>query len=188
MPAGGQVAARRQSSSDQCAEIVMRPLASAQAVEEWASSARPGEIFIYHSGDRLVQSLPAVTAARSLHDRGEVLLFQKKLGPGQYDYCIQKRANAERQLSAGQLAGRPVGTAIDQEEYDQLIAVLRRLANFKLPCPTNRELAQLAELKDAESVRYRLTQLSIAGVIIIRTPPQGPRVITIAASGRSTAQ
>lgn len=178
---------RRQLVGAEPCETVTRPIASAEAVEEWARRARPGDTFVYHSGGFLVKSLPAVTAARSLVDRGEALFFQRKLGPGQYDYCIQKRANAERQLSAGQLAGRQVGTAIDQEEYDQLMAVLRRLANFKLPCPTNRELAEMAELKDAESVRYRLTQLSIAGVIGVRTPPQGPRVITITASGRSTA-
>lgn len=184
MPAGGQT-----RTADAAAQTEpMRPLATAQAVEEWASRARPGETFVYHSGAFLVQSLPAVTAARSLVDKGEAIFFQRKLGPGQYDYCIQKRANAERQLSAGQLAGRQVGTPVDAEDYERLMAVLRRLANFRMPCPPNAELAQLAKLRDARGVRYRLQQLESGGLIRITTPTDCRRVITILASGKSTAR
>lgn len=166
----------------------MKAFSGAEAVEEWARKARPGETLVYHSGAFLVKSLAAVRAADALIERGEAIPVQVRIGPGQFDYCLQKRANAERQLSAGAINGRKVGSAIDAEEYEQLLAVLRRLANFKQACPSNKELARLAELKDAESVRYRLTQLSIAGVIAVRTPPQGVRVVTIVASGRSTAK
>jgi hypothetical protein len=46
----------------------------------------------------------------------------------------------------------------------------------------------MAGLKDAESARYRLGLLAACGRINVRTPVQGPRLVTIVASGRSTAR
>jgi hypothetical protein len=164
------------------------PAITADAVNGWAAEAKPGETFIYHSGAFLVQSLASVAAARALVARGEALFIQRRTGPGQFDYMIQKRRNAEgRPISCASVEERAPGTTVD-EEVEQLMAVLRRLASFGKPCPTNRQLAELAMLKDAESARYRLTQLSIAGRIKVEMPPQGVRVITIVSSGRSTAR
>lgn len=166
---------------------------SGDAVKEWARRARPGEVLVYYSGAFLVKAMPAVRAADALIAAGEVIPIQKKLGPGRYDYSIQKRRNAERQLSAGALGGsataRRVGVAVDGEELERLMAVLRRLANFRLPCPVNAELARLAQLKDAEAARYRLKLAEEQGLIRVRVPtPGAQRVVTIIASGRSTAR
>lgn len=160
------------------------------AIAEWVARARPGERFVYFTGSFLLQTMPAVVAARRLADRGEVLTLQQRRPDARIDYFMQKRANVERRALSSSAVEGPSRTAVGRadEESELLMAVLRRLANLGQACPTNRQLAEAAELKDAESARYRMSLLSIAGRIRVETPPQGPRVITIVSSGRSTAR
>lgn len=172
--------------------------APAQAVEHWAKAARPGERFVYFTGPALVRSLPVVDAVERLKMLGEVLTVQQRRGPHLFDYLVIKRRNVEPPpLSAAAVGargssvsrpGHPTGASQSlSDDLEDLMAVLRRHANLGRECPSNAELARLAGLKDAESARYRLAQLATCGRIAVRTPPQGPRVVTIVSSGRSTA-
>lgn len=157
-------------------------------VTDWFRRALPGEALAYFTGRYLVKDDPRVKAADRLIAAGLVLAVQQKLGAGVYEYRIVKRRNAEpAPLSRAGVEEKAPKTHTD-DESEQLIAVLRLLANRGQMCPTNAALADLACLKDAESARYRLNQLSIAGRISVVTPPQGPRVVTIVSSGRSTAR
>ncbi len=159
-----------------------------QAALEWARHARPGEKFIYFTGPALIQALPVVDTARKLHEAGEVIFVQERAGPGIRHYLMLKRRNAEPKVLSRAAIDTPVpGTRVD-EDLEDLMAVLRRLANLGLECPTNSKLADMAGLKDAESARYRLGLLAACGRINVTTPVQGPRIVTIVASGRSTAR
>jgi hypothetical protein len=190
-------------------------LVSPDDLQQWLATAAPGEAFTYFIGAMLVPGMAIVVAARAASERGEVILTQRRREDRLFDYLATKRRNAERSLGGESLCGDPRqanrgsranqplsrsgvdcsgsrafgrGVADADEEKEWLMAVLRRLASFGKPCPTNRELAAIAQLKDAESVRYRLGLLAAEGRIKIHTPPQGPRVVTIVASGRSTAR
>jgi len=166
------------------------PRASCAAdVCEWSAAALPGDKLIYHSGGFLPRS-EAVAEVRRLESIGEILFVQSRIAPGQVDYIAIKRRNAEaRGLPAASPRTEYRGVDVETEEgAEALLAVLRRLANLGRTCPTNRELAELAILKDAESVRYRMGLLSAAGRIEVATPQQGARVVTICSSGRKTAR
>lgn len=158
-----------------------------EAAFEWASKARPGERFVYFTGSALSQSLPVVAAARKLEAAGEVLFLQERKAPGVRDYIMQKRRNVEPPvLSRAGIEERAPGTRVD-DDLEDLMAVLRRLANLGLECPSNAKLAEMAGLKDAESARYRLGLLGTCGRVNVKTLVQGQRIVTIVASGRSTS-
>lgn len=176
MPGGGGIAARVAASA-----------VSAEAALEWARHAKPGEKFIYYTGPCLIQALPVVAAARQLHEAGEVIFVQERRGPGVRDYVMLKRRNAEpvRPASRGPAFERAPGCKVD-DDLEDLMAVLRRLAAKGLECPSNARLADMAGLKDAESARYRLTVLQSTRRIEVKTTSAGQRIITIVASGLST--
>lgn len=161
---------------------------SAAALAEWVRRAEPGQRLVYFTGSALIQSLDVVKEARRLEAVGAVLLTQQRRVDRLFDYQVTRRRNADRPIPARggiRQGGRP--TALVDEESERLLAVLRRLASFARPCPTNAELAKLAALKDGEAVRYRLGLLEKGGRIRIGGPAEGPRVVTIVASGRSTS-
>jgi hypothetical protein len=160
---------------------------TAEAALEWARHARPGEKFVYFSGAVLIEALPIVAAVRKLHDCGEVLFVQERRGESVRDYCIIKRRNVEPARPRSRGVARS-GYWVGDEQLEDLMAVLRRLAARGLDCPGNARLAEMAGLKDAESARYRLGLLAQAGRIEVRTPPEGPRIVTITATGLSTGE
>lgn len=167
-------------------EAVASTAVNAAAVEDWASRASPGDELTYFIGPRLLQ-VPAVRAARRLEAAGEVLFFQRRKGPGLFEYVMQRRRNVERKpLSRAGVEERAQGCRFD-DELEDLMAVLRRLATLELECPSNKRLAEMAGLKDSESARYRLGLLGQQGRISVRTPLEGSRVITIISTGHSTA-
>jgi hypothetical protein len=165
-------------------EAVTAIAVSAEAALEWARHARPGEKFVYFTGPALIQALPVVAAARRLHDLGEVIFVQERRGPGTRDYVMLKRRNAEpqRPSSRGEAFERAPGCKVD-DELEDLMAVLRRLAARALECPSNKQLADMAGLKDSESARYRLGLLAQAGRIEVRTRAEGARIVTIVSTG-----
>jgi len=174
-------------------DLATHPLAkaSAEMIRLWGDTAQPGDEIVYHEGAFLVKQLPTVRAADALIAAGEALPIQQKLGPSLFQYRLQKRRNAERVLSAAKAGNRGAATGftVDDEEVEQLMAVLRRLANFSKRCPPYRELAELAQLRGGpEAARYRMKLLVKAERIRVHTPDEGPLVVTIVSSGRSTAK
>jgi hypothetical protein len=158
------------------------------ALHAWLDQAAPGDSFTYFVGSYLVPGMAIVAAARAASDRGAVLLTQRRREDRLFDYLATKRRNAEPVAAPARrgVSRGPCGVADEEKEW--LMAVLRRKASLSLPCPTNRQLAEEAQLKDAESVRYRLGLLQQEGRIAIQWIDADRRVITIVASGRSTAR
>jgi hypothetical protein len=146
---------------------------SAEAVTEWNRTAVAGDVLVYFTGCGLIKSLPAVIAADRLHEKGEVSFFQQKRGPALFDYCMQKRARPQRVISRAEIEDNLSG------DLKRLLGVLKRLARDNQPCPSNPRLAEQADLKDAESARYRMALLVVRGIIDIATTASGDRVITI---------
>lgn len=169
---------------------------SADDLRAWLVAAQPGERFVYFTGLFLVPKMPVVREAARLREAGAIITAQQRREDRRFDYLAIKRrhadgspANQPRSLSraavgAGTGRGGEKGQA--SEESDCLMAILRRLASRGEICPTNARLAEMALLKDAESVRYRLGLLQQCGRIDVATTPAGIRVVTIVASGRST--
>ncbi len=172
----------------------------AEAVEHFGRTALPAETMVYFSGQWLVQSDPAVRAARRLIDLGLAIPTQKRLGPGLYDYYLTKRRNAEATpISRGQIEPTRRGDAAAlrhaqgdrndiAEDCAKLMAVLRGLVARGAVCPPDAELAARAFIGSKDAVRYRLNLLQANGRINLATTADGSRVVTIVASGRSTAR
>lgn len=156
-----------------------------ESVDRWFLTADPGAQVVYYSGAFLPRHDPAVRAARRLIDMGLVLPFQVRRGPALFDYCLTRRRNADAPVSRGRVQVERQGV---EDEARQLLAVLRRLANMGQPCPTNSVLADKAQLKDADAVRYRLKQLETAGDIRVTWSSDSIRVVRICASGRCTSR
>jgi hypothetical protein len=162
---------------------------SPRALAEWLKRAAPGQKCCYFTGAALPPAWREATAPAIAG--GAVLPFQQRRADRRLDYCLVKRRNAG---SAGPPAARGAvrrsnghsGARTVDEEAEWLMAVLRRLAAEGRACPDNAALAELAVLKDAEAVRYRLRLLADGGRIKVGEV-NGRRVITIIATGWSTA-
>lgn len=60
-----------------------------------------------------------------------------------------------------------------------MLKMIRRAANFGMPCPTLNDLAKAAELTGPDQARYQLGKLESAGKIRIQNNPDGQRRIQI---------
>lgn len=159
------------------------------ALDTWLRAAEPGEELVYHRGHFLPSGSPVGQHVRKLIESGHVITSQRRReGGGGSDYLVIKRRNVEPlPFSAAQAGARTAPRSDVEQDCEQLMAVLRRLASRGLACPTNRVLAQMAHLDiSPDDVRYRLSQLAAAERIRIDEPPQGARIVTIVASGRRT--
>lgn len=190
------------AGSDRAADAAPAPLTlTADDLRAWLDAAAPGERFVYFTGLFLVPKMPVVREAARLREAGAIITAQQRREDRRFDYLAIKRRHADGSLrgspihaNRGSLSRASVGGASGRggekgqasEESDCLMAILRRLASRGEICPTNARLAEMALLKDAESVRYRMGLLQQCGRIDVATNAAGVRVVTIVASGRST--
>jgi hypothetical protein len=156
---------------------------TADAVERWAESSKPGDRLVYARGVRLIRT-PGVEAITQLHDEGEVVLNWRRSAPGIGEWLATRRARPVAPAFAQRLS-QPLPPEGERDEEQRVLVVLRRLAAVRRPCPTNRHLAELAKLKDADQAAYQLRKLISAKIIRVETMPKG-RVVTIVATGRKT--
>ena len=77
--------------------------------------------------------------------------------------------------------------AYEDDATSRTFAMLTRCANFKMACPSNREIAKHVGLPAPASAAYQLKKLVGAKLIRVSTDSFGRRMVTIVASGKKTA-
>lgn len=164
---------------------------TAAAMEQWLASAPAGAQLAYAQGFDLPQSLAAVVMAREAAGAGLVHLKRHKV--------MEIKAGRRVQVWYHWLIEkRPVLAGITADQSDSMAGMIgadaqavyrrfRRAALLEEVAPTNGELAQELNLKNAERARYVVRKLKDAGLIVIADDgPRRRRIVTVAASGRST--
>jgi hypothetical protein len=177
-------------------ESVTAWTAEVAEIEAWMERAQIGDRFVYARAPMLPQG-PTKAAVQALHDDGEVLLFQRRVG-GAPEYVMQRRSSAARpqvrlQRPAVDPPSEPVPLATLGREAEALYQLLDRLARGRVVCPSNHRLAALAGLRDRNQAAYQLIRLKDAGLIKISAlygahPGRDLRVITMIGKGRATAR
>ncbi len=136
---------------DQCVGIV----ASVEQIDAWLAVARAGDRFVYATR----HGLPLASAGRrrmlALGEAGIVDLCQKRsaIDPSMHVYAAQRTSKP----TALTRPERPVLTAPtapvadgEVQAIDALLPVLTRFASAGRPCPTDRQLAERAGLREAD--------------------------------------
>lgn len=164
--------------------------ADAGAVKVWAERNPPGAWLIYATGPALDPHHSTVLLVADLIRTGEAIPAKGRSSEG----ALQHRICRARPQAIDDQAGKKPRKLLklDPEFAEtapgRILQLLSRCANLGLPCPTNRELADHAGLRDAEAARYQLGLLAKGGHLTARTGPSGSRVVTITATGRSTPE
>lgn len=152
--------------------------------ERWLEQADVKAELVYAGGPALPQAMPVVIAVREAVAAGDVRSHQRKVD-GRWEYFVVRRRP--------DVAPRPGRSARDAIAPDslkgQMLSRLSIAAANARPCPTNAELAMALGLKDAEAARYVFNQLhSMGRISVAARGPRMRRVVTIVASGQSTAE
>lgn len=144
---------------------------------------RPGQSVVFAAGPRLADFHPTVKLIKDAAARGEVTLHS-----GGRDEQGRLRHVARRPVAVDSAA--PPRPAL-RENYSipegRLMRVLREVAEAGQPCPSNADLADLAELADRYAAKHRLNVLVRAGRIAVRTMGDGSRVVRLLDLGIETA-
>lgn len=168
---------------DDADEALRTLLLTPAAVNAWANAARPGDELIYARAGILPLHAHGPLAARALYDEGRVELFQRRAGPGLFDYVARRRTQTNRR-GAPKLVG--AGAIKAESGETRLFDLLDRAARRGEPCPPNAKLASGAGLLNADQASYMLRKLQAARRIAVATDADGRRVVTIVSTGRRT--
>lgn len=156
-------------------------------IDDWLGHARAGDEHVYFTGES-ADGVPAARRARALYEQGRVELYRRRAAGGLrgFDYCMRLRREVRPPFPASAAAFvRQPSRSVD-EEADRLLGVLLGLARRGKPCPSNRQLARLAQIDGgADAIRYRLDRLSCAHAIAIRREGDG-RIVRIIAAQAET--
>jgi hypothetical protein len=161
--------------------------ADAAELEEWLRQARVGDEVHYAFGPVLNAQNPTAALVKEWLASKEVVTFQRRGSDGQLIYCARRRDPANDD-------GAPGARVRRDEEFEataegRVFLLLVRCANMGLPCPSNRQIADHCDLRDAEAARYRFNNLIEQKRISVRQVSTfGGRVVTICATGRSTSE
>ena len=154
--------------------------------DRWVAGAKTGERLLFAEGDRPPYHLPVWAHAGDAAREGVVHIHHRRAEAGWWHFVAARAAPAEPGTANAKTCLAEVEAS---EPTEAVLRAVRRAANFDRPCPSNAELAQLCGLKDAAAASYRLRILRDLGRIrIVDYGPGLPRVITICASGKSTAK
>lgn len=160
-----------------------------EEVDRWFTTAKAGAQLTYVRGAHLPHGAAGVQAVKELHDKGLVMLFQRRDPLGGFAYIAAKRAEPEKPSHAAGFMHIVRQRSNAGEQATDLLIELRKRANAGTPCGTNRELGKLIGVVDPDRVSYLLRKLIRADKIRVASMPAQPmdeRVITIVASGKST--
>ncbi len=140
--------------------------------------AKPGESFVYCSGLSSVPPGPTKEKVIELRDKGVVRPAARKVD-GSWEHSIVKRGEQPR----------PIAPAPDPAT-DEIYEALVRAADRGRQCYSDTDLARIAGLATRDQAQWRVKALIKANRIrsrVMRGPDGKPwRIVTIAASGRST--
>ncbi|MDP1026375.1 hypothetical protein Q5H91_04055 [Sphingomonas sp. KR1UV-12] len=163
-------------------------VASAERVDAWLATAKPGDRFVYASRCSLPVASKGAARMRALQDSGLVFLHcpRDRENPTIFNYLAIRTARPRPapQPERATLTARLVEA--DTALTDALLPVLQRAAHYGRPCPTDRVLAQRAAMT-IDQVGEGLAALRQAGLIQITAPgSQSKRRVTIVATGQRT--
>ena len=175
-------------------------------MEAWLETANPGDELRYATGPALGRDAPAGKLARQWADEGEVLLVQRRPGPGKPpEYLAIRREppvrprGGSRGVALGMASARAMrrGSArpdlaaspdFEGSEEGRMLAALTEAADAGDVCPSNGALARRLDLKTRDRAQYLITRLARAGLIRVASDSSfDGRVVTIVATGRATA-
>ena len=156
----------------------------ADKVEEWLKGAAPGERIVYAGGNRLVRT-PGVEAMTQAADEGEVILNWRP-GPNRIGEWLATRRATPVKVPATERLKSPKLLDDEDSEHGRVLKLLKRVALGERPCPSNREIAQMARLNSPDQAAYQLRKLIMAKAIRVDTDTHGYRVVTILGTGRKT--
>jgi hypothetical protein len=186
--------------------FVLGPLtlyADVATMEAWLETANPGDELRYATGPALGRDAPAGLLARQWADEGEVVLFQRRPGPGKpLEYVARRKEPPVRPRSGGSGRARLFGQArrdmarpgqalpadFEGSEEGRMLAVLTEAADAGAVCPSNVELARRLDLKSRDRAQYLINRLARASLIRVASSSSfDGRTVTIVATGRATA-
>lgn len=152
------------------------------ALKTWIVRAADGATIDYAWGPGLDQSEPTVRMVSELIAGKQVMPHQKREN-GAPVYFLRRTKHV--------VMPEPVRRVVRSPEHratpaGQLFLVLEALAERGQPCPSYRELAEKADLRDLQAARYALTKLEAEGRIKIETDGH-ERIIHIVGTGLRTA-
>lgn len=157
----------------------------AEKVNDWVRMARPGETIVYAGGPHLIRS--AGVDAINKAGRDGLVRFNFRRSAGKGEYLATRLAAAARPATSPPTQPSPESER-DYDDAALLMGLLCRLASNGRPCPQNRELGNMLGGVSPDRVSYLLRKNVTAGAIRIDALPRGGRVVTIAASGLTTAR
>lgn len=163
--------------------------ASVKVMAEWFAAARAGESMIYATGPALDPREPADQLAKRWIREGKVAPKQKRAAGGRgFEYLLERTRGGSAVALRQAQGERSAVVAPDPDSVEgRIYALLRRWANLDQPCRSHEDIADLLGLS-RDTVASRTRALRERGLIRVDWPARsGPRVVTIVATGRSTA-
>ncbi|TXC73941.1 hypothetical protein FSZ31_04260 [Sphingorhabdus soli] len=178
---------------DEVPTISIGPLSmaiEAGALEAWCAAAQAGDVLVYAHGPVLPRTAAVVTLAREYADAGLVTLSSQRVAKGFEWNAVRSRVRAVRDISDRRAEDALAALSPPEEGSvdDIILRALKRAANFNAPCPSNADLARLARLDTPVAASDVIKRLKKRGAITVLVPAMGGRVVTIAATGKRTAQ
>jgi len=149
-------------------------------IAAWADAASAGETFTYARAAALPIESAAAVAARRLFGAGMAALHTRREG-GRLTYILRR---VKQRIAA---RAEPVSRKIRGEDA-RVYRLLYDAAHAGAACPTNSELMRAARLKSPQQASYLIHRLIVLGKIERRMPSARRRIVTIIATGQSTAE
>lgn len=188
--------AERTASSEP--RFVLGPLtlyAEIGVMEAWLENAAPGDELRYATGPALGREAPAGQLARQWAEEGEVMLFQRRPGPGKpLEYVARRKEPPVKPRASRALPGRqarpllPLPQDFAESDEGRMLALLTEAAEAGVACPSESELARRLELNSRRRAQYLINRLMRASLIRVQSSTSfHGRVVTIVATGKKTA-
>lgn len=154
---------------------------TADEVDAWLKTARPGETFLYAHGPQLVQG-GAAARVRDLTKKGDVTPHHQRAPDGGFDFIVRRCCRRPRSSAARE----PVVSAAMMA----VLVAVQEDAQAARRCRSDSEIAAATRLTP-DQVKWQLKKLEEAKFIsrqtinVSRADPRF-RVVTIIATGQST--
>lgn len=157
---------------------------SAVDFERWLQQAPPGTSLVWALGEvQPAAGHPTRDAVDQARSAGFIQTHNQRQDNGAMGY-LARRVRL-READAAQAEAGPALTGDEQACLEMLTALAERAA----PCPSNAALSRRLGLKNRFGAKYLLAKLAGLGVIRIRrAATDGPRIVTISATGQSTGK
>lgn len=177
---------RASASSDMIVEEVPNFVAGVDRIDAWMEVAKVGDRFVYASRVTLPRSSAGIARMRDLAARGLVNLCQRRSTVDRtFSNYIAQRTSVPTALTKPQrrllsVAVEPIADG-EAAVIDAMLPVLERFARHGRPCPTDRQLADKANLTE-DAVKAGLKAMVAANLIRVNgcAAPTYRRIIILA--------